>query len=106
MKRLFAVLMLTACTAQAEDRLTLGVQNQSDHAMVRLSVWEVRPDGSSVDDNLGGIGEPIPAHAKPAIDLAIIRCFEHLRVIVTYDDGYEASQDMNYCETQTIVFEH
>lgn len=106
MKRLIAALILTACAAQASDRLTLNVRNQSDHAMVDLSIWQVLPDGTSVDDNLGAIVDPVPAHAETQIDTALARCMDHLRVVVTYDDGFEASQDMNYCETQSITFEH
>lgn len=106
MKRLIAALMLTACTAQATDRLTVSVQNQSDHAMVALSIWQVLPDGTSVDDNLGVNTEPVPAHAEQIIDTDLARCMDHLRVLVTYDDGFETSQDMNYCETQSIVFKY
>ena len=104
MKRLIAALILTASAVQAGERLTLEVDNQSDHAIVGLSVWEVLPDGSSVDDNLGAIVEPVPGHALAVVNLAIVRCFEHLRVVVAYDDGHEAEQDMNYCESPKIAF--
>jgi hypothetical protein len=106
MKWFLAALLLTGCAAQAGAQQMLEVENQSDHAMTGVAIWEIRADGSVIDDNLGGIAQPLPGHSAPIFELPITRCLEHLRVDVTYDDGHEATQEINLCQKQSLTFRY
>ncbi len=105
MKRMIAALVLAGCVTQVEDKpLTMELGNASEHVMTSMSLWEIGADGETIDDNLSNFGDPLPAQESRLVPLDIIRCFENMRVIAVYDDGHEATQDVNLCESQKVLF--
>lgn len=102
---MIAALMLAGGVAQAEvTTLTMELENSSEHTMTGMSLWEIDADGTTIDDNLSNFDQPLPGHAIGLIPLDIIRCFENMRVIAVYDDGHEATQDVNLCKSQKVTF--
>jgi hypothetical protein len=85
MKALAALLMLTG-TAQADDLQRLTFTNHTDLTVSGFSVFEERPDGTIIDDNLGAWINPVPPGATATLDLALIAC-RNLRVYVTFAEG-------------------
>lgn len=106
MKKLIsAIFLLSACVAQAENPITLDVENWSDHTIASGSIWVVADDGTVIDDPLGSLAN-LPGHAIAETHLSATRCFDHVRVMVTYDDGHEAQKDVDQCAETKIVFEY
>lgn len=107
MIRLIAVFLLTACTANAGvETILVEVENASDHAITGLQIWEVKPDGSVVDDALANFDAPLAGHATGQISTDMIRCFESVQIDVTYDDGHTATQAANLCESLKVAFSY
>jgi hypothetical protein len=104
MKRLIALFLLAACAAQAGvETVTVELENQSDHAITGLNIWEVRPDGSVVDDALANFDAAIAAHATGQVSTDMIRCFDRVDVDVTYDDGHNIIQEADLCKSLTVT---
>lgn len=104
-KLIIATLLLSACVAQADETITLDVENQSDHEIASGSIWIVADDGTVIDDPLGSLAN-LPPHAIAETPLSATRCFDHVRVMVTYDDGHEAEQDVDQCAETKVVFNY
>lgn len=73
MKRLIALFLLTGFAAHADERLTLEFRNQSSQPANISGIFELRADGSSVDDNLGSSDIIAPGQTV-TVPLALIRC--------------------------------
>lgn len=85
MKTLVAFMMM-ASAAGAEDLQTLTFTNHTDLAVSTFTVFEERPDGSIIDDNLGAWITEIPPGDSATIDLALTEC-RTVRVFVTFTVG-------------------
>ncbi len=85
MKPLAALLMM-AGIAQADDLQTLTFTNHTDLAVSGFSVFEERPDGTIIDDNLGAWVDEVLTGETVTLDLALIEC-RTVRVYVTFSVG-------------------
>ncbi len=111
--RAFAALFLLpsavmAIAAQADDLQSLTFTNHTELAVSGFSVFEERPDGTIIDDNLGAWVDEILPGDSATLDLALIEC-RTVRVYVTFTVGATVPGGENFdtgvdlCANRTLT---
>lgn len=103
MKPALLVALLCATPAMADDPLTLTIKNTSSRAVAGFSVYPVdTKTGLVVDDNMGGIVDPIAPGASHVLQLSLIKC-DVVEMWARFADGEEVSGRTDLCRNRTIL---
>jgi hypothetical protein len=104
--RALVLLAFLASPALAEEPLTMEFRNQSSRPAIISGIFELRPDGTSIDDNLGssdvfGPGETI------TVQTALIRCttveiFAWLGPLAA-EDREEIRGETDLCQNRVMI---
>ena len=95
-RSLFAVIALFAgTTGPLASDVTLTIENASSQAVLFVSAYPVRDDGSVIDDNVGGTIDDVPAGATVALTLQLLKCASvFVRVGLADNSELEATIDL------------
>ncbi len=97
MRRLLFALavLLSGSSGVLAAGVTLTIENASSQAVVSVSAYPVRADGSVIDDNVGGTIGEVPAGATVELTLQLLKCASvFVRVGLADDSELEATIDL------------
>lgn len=88
--------------AHAIDLVKLKLVNNSSKSVVSVSTFAIGRDGIVVDDNVGGMYDPIGPGQTGLGELSLVRC-QVVLAIVTLEGGEELRTNLNLCDDDTLT---